>query len=970
MIGITKFKEQMRKRFGKSAGVGLFWKVLLLCLLVTFSEVGAQTPTEANQRYWALLLLNLSEERDFELEVIRRSASAGMNSVVITVFWDKVYRNSPTGPGDWAKFDNQVQLATSLGMKVAFRIFVGRNTAYLNGFWTDAESTRDYKQNPLRETYDYTSFSFLHQPSVNKAADFVKQVTERYKYLQQTSKILFISVVTTPTQETGYHPINIPINGGFRDAYLTIFDYSDFYKKGFIEWVRGKYKKLIRLNLLWGADYKSFDDILPSVAPWDTKESFFGRRGKDWYIYRHLILKQFNDQMIDVVKGVDKSIPFIPEFGAVIDDMSGIRGTLAFQDLCSKADGVKIHDSEQYDHRWTMDVIRSNSRPDQWVMNEVFYADYLAKSEYYEQIDECFASGAKLVCFVLSTPGHVDAVQDVIRNSANKWVNMPMEPILPKDTVSYALSRVVDRGIYNVGTFNEWKTIARGGASPKPVFVKLNEDLLKDDYWAAAANSLPYLLNPIPMQTIAITRNFTYRIPSDTFADYDGVITKIEIPTLPAWLRYQDGQLIGVPTALGDTRLLVRGVDDEGGITEAYLTIRVDTRENANKPPTVKKNLANVTITFNEPFSFILPKDLFVDEDGGVTRIEASELPAWLVFQNGELRGFPTKSGDYRIALKAYDEFNAFVEIYFTIQVVEPQYLNNAPYVQGTIPVQFAKVNEPFTFELSPSLFVDSDGYITLVSAQNLPRWLSFTLNKFSGIPTEEGEFRIVVRAYDNAGGFVETPLVIKVEVPKLTFDLLRSGRAIDRQLLRPLANGDVLFATDLPPLLNIYAYGNFDFDQVSFTMNGPYRYSAAVEKFPYALFQDESGFAPYVGGYTLQAQAFKKDSLVLTTTLRFRITPGDSAQPNRQLDAWQSYPNPFESVFNIQLPDEDVASSFSFSLITASGKRMTIDPKWVTLENRIAQIDLTGLSLAAGLYFIQVESKGENLHLFRVLKR
>jgi hypothetical protein len=939
-------------------------------MVVVFPKVGAQTPTEANQRYWALLLLNLSEERDYELEVIRQAASAGMNSVVITVFWDKVYRTSPNGPGDWAKFDNQVQLATSLGMKVAFRIFVGRNTAYLNGFWTEAESTKDYKQNPLRETYDYTSFSFLHQPSVNKAADFVKQVTERYKYLQETSKILFISVVTTPTQETGYHPVNIPINGGFRDAYLTIFDYSDFYKKGFIEWVRGKYKKLVRLNLLWGADYKSFEDVLPSVTPWDPKESFFGRRGKDWYIYRHLILKQFNDQMIDVVKGVDQSIPFVPEFGAVIDDMSGIRGTLAFQDLCSKADGVKIHDSEQYDHRWMMDVIRSNSRPDQWVMNEVFYADYLAKSEYYEQIDECFASGAKLVCFVLSTPGHVAAVRDVIRNSADKWVNKPMEPIVPKDTVSYLLSRVVDRGIYDVGTYSSWKSIARGSAIPKPVFVKLNEDLLKDEYWAAAANSVPYLLNPIPMQIIAISRNFTYRILSDTFADYDGVIAKIEIPVLPSWLRYQDGQLIGTPTALGDTRLLVRGIDDEGGTTDAYLTIRVDTRENANKPPSVKKNIANLAIVTNQSFSFTLPKDLFVDEDGGVTRIEASELPSWLTFQNGELKGFPTKSGDYRIALKAYDEFNAFVEIYFTIQVVEPQYLNNAPYVQGTIPVQFTKVNELFTYELPPSLFVDSDGYITLVLVQNPPRWLSFSLNKFSGIPTEVGEFRITVRAYDNVGGYVETPLVIRVEVPKLTFDLLRSGKAIDRQLLRPLANGDVLFAEALPPLLNIYAYGNFDFDQVFFTMSGPYRYSADVKKFPYALFRDESGFAPYVGGYTLRAQAFKKDSLVLTTTLRFSITPGDSAQPNRQLDAWQSYPNPFESVFNIQLPDEQVASSFSFSLITPGGQRMTIAPKWVTLENRIAQIDLAGLSLAAGLYFIQVESNGENLRLFRVLKR
>jgi len=916
------------------------------------------------------MLLNLSQEKDFELDVIRQAAAAGMNSVLLTVHWDKVYRDSPTGPGDWYRYDSEIKLATDLGLKVAIRIMLGRNNNVIKGFWTQAESMKDYRQNPLEEVYQSTFFSYLHQPSVNLAADFVKQVTERYKFLQTQNNLLFISVVTTPTQEAGYHYSTVPPDGEHKDTYMTVFDYSPFYKQGYITWLRGKYKKLIRLNLLWGSDYKTFEEILPPVTPWDVKESFFGRRGKDWYIYRHLVLKQFNDYMIQTVKAVDKSIPYVAEFGAVIDNVSAIRGTLAFRDLCEKADGVKINDSDQFDHRWTTDVIRSNTRSGQTIMNEVFYADYLPHSEFYKHIDECFENGAKMVVFVLSTTGHVAAVRDVIRTSAAKWVNKPLVPIVTTDTVSYRLSRVIDKTGSDLEAYDTWKKLARGSGGPRPVHVHLDEDILTDEYWKAAANMAPYVLNPLPMQIIAVNRAFTFRLPMDTFGDRDGSVVRVELPSLPGWLRYEDGELKGTPTVLGDSRLLVRGIDDEGAAIEAYLTIRVDTRENANKPPTVRKNLTNVMTAVNESFLYTIPKDLFVDEDGSVTRIEASELPAWLTYQNGQFKGFPTQSADYRVALKAYDDLNAFVEIYFTIQVVEPQFLNSAPYVQNTIPVKFSKVNEPFKYTLPTNIFGDGDGYIALITAQNLPTWLTFSLNEFSGTPPQEGEYRIMIRAYDNVGGYVETPFILKVEVPRLTFDLLRSGRAIDRQFIRTLREGDTLHAGSLPPLLNVYVYGNFEFDRVDLTMSGPYRHAAKATKFPHALFKDESGFAPYVGSYTLYAKAYKMDSLVLINSLRFSISPGDSTQIGAKLDDWQSYPNPFENVFNIKLPDSPSSATYSFSLVNTSGQRISIPAKWVSVYNSIAQIDLSGLSIQAGIYFVRVESNGEYLRLFKVMKK
>jgi hypothetical protein len=219
-------------------------------------------------------------------------------------------------------------------------------------------------------------------------------------------------------------------------------------------------------------------------------------------------------------------------------------------------------------------------------------------------------------------------------------------------------------------------------------------------------------------------------------------------------------------------------------------------------------------------------------------------------------------------------------------------------------------------------------------------------------------------------GGYVDTPFILRVEIPKLTFDLLRSGRAIDRQLIRTLHEGDTLRAASLPPLLNIYAYGNFEFDRLTMNLSGPYRYSAEANKFPHALFNDESGFAPYIGSYLLIAKAFKSDSLVLVNTLRFSIAPGDSTQLDTQLDNWLGYPNPFENVFNVQLPVDEPSASYTFSLVNTNGQRIPVPAKWITLYGKIAQIDLSGLSLAGGIYFLRVESEGTFVRLFKVMKK
>jgi hypothetical protein len=923
--------------------------------------------TDEKQRYFALLLLNLSEELDYELGIIRQAKEDGMNSLVVTVWWDRVYQKAPGVAGNWAKTDNQIKLATQLGMKVGIRIFVGRNVAYLPNFWTLDNSAKDFKNFPLREIYNYTHFSLRHEPSVKMAEDFVREVTNRYKYLQEQDKLLYVSVVNTPTQELGYHHTNIPVGGEYKDMYSSLFDYSENYLSGFREWVEGKYIKIQRLNLLWGTNFRSFQEVFAPSNPWEPSASFFGRWGKDWYLYRHKVLKEYNDRMIKTVKSVHPLIPYINEFGSVLDRESGLRGTLAFPDLAEHAEGTKIHDLDTYDHLYTMDIIRSNTPKGKWVMNEVFFDSYKPFSEYYEQIDECFQNGAKLVAFVVSTPSQMQVIREVISKSSAKWVNVPLNDIIAKDTLQYSLSRAVDRGVDDL-VYANWKRLARGSGGTRPVHVNLVEDMLSADYWKEAANRPPYLLNPLPMRIVAVGRDFAYRIPANTFADTDGTVVRVEVPNLPSWLRFEGGEIRGRSDLMGDTRILVRGIDDEGGVAEAFFTIRVDTRENANQPPTVKENFPKLVVKVNEPFSFKLPKEAFVDADGRIVRIEANDLPAWLTFQNDEFKGFPRTTGEYRVFVKAFDDLNAFVETFFVIQVVEPQFFNQAPYVARTIPVKYTRVNEPFRYALPSNIFADSDGYISLITIQNLPTWLQFSFNEFSGTPTEEGDYRLIVRAYDNAGGYVETPFLIKVEVPSLSFDLLQAGRAVDRRKLRALRDNDILLVDSLPERLTIYAYGNFDFDQVQFLLTGPYRQQTSARKFPYALFPEREGFAPYIGRYTLSATAYKKDSLVLTTTIRFGIATGDSTNLSRDLPDLQVYPNPFDQVVNIKLPAS--SADYTFSLVTISGQRLPVSNRKVSVNDQIAHIDLSDFSLAAGIYFIRLEENGELVRLFRIFKR
>ncbi|GGC11439.1 putative Ig domain-containing protein [Dyadobacter sediminis] len=942
----------------------------ILSVKTAYAQI-SQSTTEADpQRYLALMLLNLTEasNRGPEPDLIRTSRQYGLNAVYINIPWDKVYDKSPADAPNWAKYDEQIKIATDLGMKVALRINIARHNSRIKGYWEVSDSQISQQGKPLQGGYGDTFVGFDNQPIINKGIGFVREVVAHYKHLQTSNSLLFVSVTNTPTQE-GEYPSVLITDGKEIPA---VYDYSTSMVKGFQAWLKSNYKKIERLNFLWGTAYKSFDNAPAPSTPWEPASSFKQRYGKDWYIYRHLVFKNYTEQMIAAVKSIDPTIKFVSDYGSVFDAASVSRGTLGFRSLNEKSDGIKVNDAlAVYDHRWSVDIIKSTSRPNFITANELFVSSFFDSNIHLKQINENFEHGANIVAAVISTPDQLARSENFLRQASSNWLGKPIPPIIYTDSVGYRLSAAVEKsGATNV-IYSEWARRAYADpANPKPVLIRLDEDLLSPDYWKDASNYAPYVFRPVPMQIIAVNKEFTYKLPTDTFSDVDGTIVRTEVTALPGWLRYESGQLRGKPTVLGDFRITVKGIDDEGGSAEAFFTIRVDASENANHPPTVDSNFSNQLVAVNTPFNLVIPKGAFKDSDGQITKIEASELPEWVKFNGTALSGMPAKLGEYRIILKAYDNQNAFVETYFTIRVVEPQFLNAPPFASNTLPVKYAQVNMPFNYILPVNIFGDPDGYISSITIQNRPSWLDFSLNVLSGTPTEEGEYRLIVRAYDNAGAYVEIPFILIIEIPELRFELVRGGSKVEQQVIQKLNADDVLPYSEMPSLLNIYAYGNFEYDHVTFNLNGPYRRQSTTSKFPYALYENGSGFAPYIGRYTLNVTAFKADSAVVTNSVQFSISYGDSVNITKDLEAWRFYPNPVENIFNIKLPEQQLQEELNFVLINASGNSITIPENFISVSDNLASIDLSAASLSAGIYFIHVESNGMLLKQFKVFKK
>lgn len=767
--------------------------IQLLLLIVSSFQNFAQQQTSV--KYVCQGILNLDSDANFAISSMNRMAAIGCNSALLTVWWERVYPQ-PNSKPNWAQLDNQINHAVNkLGHKVAIRIHLGRNYSLTKGFWEEEEAVKDFKGKVLTNYYDNNHFSFAHQPSVDKARGFVKEVCERYKSYQQSGKIIFISVVNTPQQELGFTYQN---QQWPEKEYPAIFDHSKWAMIKFKDWAREKYTTIRTLNTYWGTNYKSFLEVEPYVNWWNINDSFRGRRGKDWFIFRHLMIKNYYEQMVETIKSVDSSYKVASEYGGVSDNLSILRNTLAFKDLSVKSDYLKTSIEG-----FQGDITYSNTSPNQKLYTEVAFFDLPTSDELKNYVKRAASYNIEFIMLIIESDNQSEydkflpAFQEAV-----KAMKSPPSNIVFTDSVKYRVSQLTDSRELVV---NDWKTRSNNGQ--QKVKVILEEDLILEN--KKIENPLPDIVetNPIipPPPIVTPPSNTPNQLPKESITAY--------------------------------------------------------TKE----------------IVVNQNFQFRIPENLYYDTDGFIAYIEMIEAPRWI-------------------------DFNRF----------ELNFYGKAPYL---------------------------------------------------------GKYKIRVKVYDNAGGFIESAIYVEIVPPIIDFELIKGDYFdVPIQPYGYIFNKRTLYLDALPDLTNIIAHCNLDTINMVFELNGPYKFKRSSDKIPYNLFGEGRGLKFPVGTYTLSAKAYKLDSVISSKTIQFYVKASTQTE-HSMINDWVVYPNPFQKICNLRIPDVEDTEKLSFVYYTIGGKKYPIKKEHINIVDKIAYIDLSEPSMPAGNYILEVSRGTEVIKTIKITK-
>ena len=188
-----------------------------------------------------------------------------------------------------------------------------------------------------------------------------------------------------------------------------------------------------------------------------------------------------------------------------------------------------------------------------------------------------------------------------------------------------------------------------------------------------------------------------------------------------------------------------------------------------NDAPAPSAPIPDLSATEDQPFTFLLPSDAFIDVDRSdrlayaATGSDGAGLPAWLSFdaQTRTFSGTPANAdvGTAGLRVTATDAAGASASQTFALAVVN---VNDAPVLANDLADEFVEAGTALNFVIPQSTFRDIDmGDALTLSAQSLggsalPPWLTFNAAtaSFTGTPqaTDIGISGIEVHATDNAG--------------------------------------------------------------------------------------------------------------------------------------------------------------------------------------------------------------------------
>lgn len=584
-------------------------------------------------------------------------------------------------------------------------------------------------------------------------------------------------------------------------------------------------------------------------------------------------------------------------------------------------------------------------------------------------------------------PVHIELVEDILSEEYWKPLSLNLPPIIanqvteraskPRKAYSYTLPKDVfadpDGDIVKIEALEkpQWLNLNNGilsGNVPDvigdyKITLRATDDegatvLMSFNLKVTNINVKPIVKRPVPDFETSLQKLVFYQFLPDHFDDPDGVIVRIQASGLRPWMTYSSKEFSAYPQEQGTFTVNLRAYDDDSAFVETSFKIKV-----LNIPPVAKQQLPEKVIARGKAFRFKISPNLFSDPDGEIVRVGAAKLPAWLTFNGTELRGTPPELATYRVGIRAYDNGGDSVEIPFVIKVDVQGAQNSPPLARYTLPNVQMFATQKFTYRVPDSLFYDTNGYVDRIEAPNLPAWLSFQNNEISGVALQAGTYTVTVRAIDDDETATNVTFKIEVRYANISFELIQAGKIGERRLIGPLTNGDVLQEETMPNKITIYANCEVPAKRVLLKLTGPYQREITAERFPFALFDETTGFSPIAGSYTLEAAAFNDSLQVSAATIRFTIK---TTQP---LTDWQVYPNPFSNVCNVKLPDLLDINSLSFRVIAVSGQEIMMAKRQITVVDKVAYINLSDAQLPSGTYILQVFDNETLLKGIRILK-
>ncbi len=322
--------------------------------------------------------------------------------------------------------------------------------------------------------------------------------------------------------------------------------------------------------------------------------------------------------------------------------------------------------------------------------------------------------------------------------------------------------------------------------------------------WKNSENLAPIVSQPISkLQFNGVGNDLEWRVPENTFFDYEGDSLVYSISSLEDWMSF-DGEILTLRPEnknVGD-HSFVLSARDEFGLVNTQFEISLTNAE--NQAPSRTVSAINIDWKEDESSFWTVPQSSFLDPDSDelvyqLAMDDGSVLPSWLMFDNGSLSGRPLNEnvGSYNLLLTASD----YLEEDSLSLTLDVSNVNDAPILNGSISNQYVSNQRDSVIEIEHGLFLDHDVADTLqLSAAlegggDLPEWITFAAESHqlfvSGDTAPIGEHSIVVSATDSYGLNTETSFNLQVGTALDDILVLKGTKRSDR--LEGATNDDVL---------------------------------------------------------------------------------------------------------------------------------------------------------------------------------